>query len=245
MAINQGLIVPSSQRTKGEKSIRNQLLLSIPEAEYVLIRSELEIVSLPHHRCLHEPHQPVDFVYFPSQGVISLVVVLKDGKTVEAGLVGNEGAAGVPAVLGLSRSPLREVVQIAGDGFRMRVGSLRELLRSTPDLQSTLHRYAAGLAMQVAQTAACNRLHNIEHRLARWLLMAQDRVESEVLPITHDFLATMLGTDRPSVSLAASVLQKLQIIHYRRGSLKVVNRKKLERFTCECYAVVQQYAGGK
>jgi CRP-like cAMP-binding protein len=236
--------IRSSQRISGEKPIRNRLLLSIPEIEYLSIRSELEFVRLSHRRCLHEPHQRVDFLYFPNEGVISLVVTLKDGKTVEAGLVGNEGVAGMPAVLGLSRSPLREVVQIAGDGFRVRIGRLKDLLRSTPQLQAILHRYAAGLAMQVAQTAACNRLHNIEHRLARWLLMAQDRVESEVLPITHDFLATMLGTDRPSVSLAAGILQKSQIIHYRRGSLRVVNRKKLEKFSCECYAVVQQYAGG-
>jgi CRP-like cAMP-binding protein len=175
--------------------------------------------------------------------LVSLVVALKDGKTVEAGLIGNEGVAGMPAVLGLSKSPLREVVQIAGDGFRVRIEKVKDILRSTPHMQAILHRFAAGLAMQVAQTAACNRLHNIETRLARWLLMAQDRAESELLPITHDFLATMLGTDRPSVSLAAGILQKRNIIRYRRGSVRVVNRKKLERFACECYAVVQEYAG--
>ena len=152
----------------------------------------------------------------------------------------------MPALLGLQQSPLREVVQIAGDGFRDQIEAiLKDVLRSTPRLQAELHLFAAGLAMQVAQTAACNRLHQIEHRLARWLLMAQDRVESELLPITHDFLATMLGTDRPSVSLAAGVLQKKHLIQYRRGSVKITNRKKLEKFTCECYAVVQEYAGDK
>jgi CRP-like cAMP-binding protein len=164
---------------------------------------------------------------------------------VEAGLVGNEGVAGMPAIFGLKRSPLREVVQIPGDGFRVRVERLKELLPATPYLEATLQRYAAGLAMQVAQTAACNRLHNIEHRLARWLLMAHDRVESGILPITHDFLATMLGTDRPSVSLAAGLLQKSQIINYRRGSVRIVNRKKLEKFACECYSIVQHYAGSE
>jgi CRP-like cAMP-binding protein len=233
------------RRISDGKTVRNHLLLSMPEAEYLSIRSELEFISLPHHLCLHEPHQVVEYLYFPNEGVISLVVELKDGKTVEAGLVGNEGVAGMPAIFGLKRSPLREVVQIPGDGFRVKVERLKELLPATPYLEATLQRYAAGLAMQVAQTAACNRLHNIEHRLARWLLMAHDRVESETLPITHDFLATMLGTDRPSVSLAAGLLQKSQIIKYRRGSVRIVNRKKLEKFACECYSIVQHYAGSE
>jgi CRP-like cAMP-binding protein len=150
----------------------------------------------------------------------------------------------VPAVLGLSRSPLREIVQIAGSGFRMRVGALKEILRSTPQLQVILSRFAMGLAMQVAQTAACNRLHNIEQRLARWLLIAHDRVDSGIIPITHDFLATMLGANRPSVTLAAGILQRMQIIGYTRGAIRILNRNKLEQFACECHAIVQQYNGG-
>jgi CRP-like cAMP-binding protein len=185
----------------------------------------------------------VQFAHFPNEGLISLVVELKDGKTVEAGLLGNEGASGMPAVLGLRRSPLREIVQIAGKGFRVKVDALREILPSAPGLQAILSRYAAGLAMQVAQTAACNRLHKIEKRLARWLLIAQDGVDSGTLPITHDFLATMLGTDRPSVSLAASILQRKKIIEYSRGSVKILNRKNLEQFACECYAIIRQYNG--
>jgi CRP-like cAMP-binding protein len=213
----------------------------MPDSEYRAIRPHLEFLSLPHHRSLHEPHQKLEFVHFPNQGLISLVVALNDGETVEAGLLGNEGVAGMPAVLGLTRSPLREVVQISGNGFRMRVETLQEMLRFTPQLQVMLSRYAAGLAMQVAQTAACNRLHNIKQRLARWLLIAQDRVDSGFLPITHDFLATMLGTDRPSVSLAAGILQRARTIEYTRGTVRILNRKKLEEFVCECYAVVKQY----
>jgi CRP-like cAMP-binding protein len=133
---------------------------------------------------------------------------MKDGKTAEAGVVGNEGFSGTPAVVGLSRGPLRGVIQVTGDGFRVKVGALQRRLESAPQLQALLHRYAAIRGMQVAQTAACNRLHDIKQRLARWLLMTQDRVDSGALPITHDFLATMLGTDRPTVSLAAGVLQK-------------------------------------
>jgi len=166
---------------------------------------------------------------------------MKDGRTVEAGLLGNEGASGMPAVLGLSKSPLREIVQIEGDGFRVRVDTLKELLSSTPALQAILTRFAAGLAMQVAQTAACNRLHKIEERLSRWLLIAQDRLDSGVVLITHDFLATMLGTDRPSVTLTAGILQRKRLIAYTRGSVRILNRKQLERFTCECYALIKQY----
>lgn len=147
------------------------------------------------------------------------------------------------AVLGLGRSPLREVVQISGDGFRVPVTTLFGILESAPELRLILGRYAAGLAMQVAQTAACNRLHKLEERLARWLLIAQDRIDSGVVPITHDFLATMLGADRPSVTVAAGILQRNELISYTRGSVRIKNRKSLEKFACECYAMVRQYNG--
>jgi CRP-like cAMP-binding protein len=168
---------------------------------------------------------------------------MKDGKTAEAGIVGMEGFTGTPVAVGLSRSPLQAVVQITGDGFRIEAGALQNTLESAPRLQEILSRYAAIRGMQIAQTAACNRLHDIGQRLARWLLMTQDRVDSGSLPITHDFLATMLGTDRPTVSLAAGVLQRKKIIEYTRGAVKIVNRKKLEDSACECYAVIQQYDG--
>ena len=242
MALTKLAIVQPGERTSPSgKPVRNKLLLAIPDEEFRKIRSRLQFIDLPHHFILHQPHQTVRFAHFPNEGLISLVVELKDGRTVEAGLLGNEGASGMPAVLGLSRSPLREVVQIAGNGFRVRVNTLRELLPSTPVLQTTLNRYAAGLAMQVAQTAACNRLHKIEERLSRWLLIAQDRVDSGIVPITHDFLATMLGTDRPSVTVAAGVLQRAGMIEYTRGSVRILNRKKLESFACECYALIKQY----
>lgn len=232
---------PSERTTPDAKQIHNQILLAIPDEEFRSIRPHLQFVSLSRHLSLHEPHRTVRFAYFPNAGVISLVIDMKNGKSVEAGLLGNEGASGMSAVLGLSNSPLRQVVQIAGDGVRVRISALREILPSTARLQMVLNRYAAGFAIQIAQTAACNRLHKIEERLARWLLMAQDRVSSAILPITHDFLATMLGTDRSSVSLAAGILQKKGIIRYTRGSVNILNRKKLEHFACECYAVLTQY----
>jgi CRP-like cAMP-binding protein len=245
MAIAKTQVLQRGERTNPDgKPVRNKILLSVPDTEYQVIRPHLRFLSLPHHLSLHEPHRTLKFVHFPNEGLISLVVELKEGKSVEAGLIGNEGAAGIPAVFGLSRSPLREIVQIAGSGFRVRVGTLKEILRSTPQLQMILSRFAMGLAMQVAQTAACNRLHNVERRLARWLLIAHDRADSGIIPITHDFLATMLGTDRPSVTLAAGVLQRKQIIGYTRRAVRILNRNKLEQFACECHAVVQQYNGG-
>jgi CRP-like cAMP-binding protein len=231
-----------SERTNTEgKQVSNQILLSISDSDYSSLRPHLEYVSLPNHLVLHEAGGKLEFAYFPNRGLISLVVVMTNGKTAEAGIVGNEGFTGTLAAVGLTRSPLQAVVQITGDGFRIEVGALQNTLESAPHLQLMLSRYAAIRGMQVAQTAACNRLHDIEQRLARWLLMTQDRVDSGSLPITHDFLATMLGTDRPSVSLAAGVLQKKKLIEYTRGAVKIVNRKKLEASACECYEVIRQY----
>jgi CRP-like cAMP-binding protein len=237
-------VVQSGERTNTEgKPVSNKILLSISDSDYSSLRPHLEYVSLPNHLVLHGAGGKLEFAYFPNRGLISLVVVMKDGRTAEAGIVGNEGFTGTLAAVGLSRSPLQGVVQITGDGFRVEVAALQNTLESAPDFQLILSRYAAIRGMQVAQTAACNRLHDIEQRLARWLLMTQDRMDSGSLPITHDFLATMLGTDRPSVSLAAGVLQKKKLIEYTRGAVKIVNRKKLEDSACECYAVIRQYDG--
>jgi CRP-like cAMP-binding protein len=232
----------TGQRTSAEgKQVINKILLATPDHEYESMRADLAYVDLPHHLSLHEPTQKIEFVYFPNRGMVSQVVVTKDGRTVEVGVVGNEGYVGAGLAAGLSRSPVREVIQIAGDGFRMIGSALERIMRSAPQLQVMLNRHAGLQGMQVAQTAACNRLHDIEQRLSRWLLMTQDRVHSGVLPITHDFIATMMGTDRSTVSLAALVLQKKGIIDYVRGAVKIVNRRKLEISACECYDVIQGF----
>jgi CRP-like cAMP-binding protein len=224
-------------------SLKNKILLGIPNTEYQLIRFHLEPFQFRRHSILHEPARKLEFAYFPNNGVTSLLVATEDGKTVEAGMVGKEGIIGVAAAVGLTLSPLRQLVQIPGDGFRIRIRELQNCLTSSPLLQMALSRYAVVLGMQVAQTAACNRLHDVGQRLARWLLMAADRVGSGSLPITHDFLATMLGTDRPSVSLAAKILQRKKVIEYQRGALEILNRKKLESHACECYKVIRQFNG--
>ena len=232
---------PNERTTATGNRVANKILLSISDEEYALIRPHLEFLSMPHHLSLYEPGQPLEFVHFPNTGMVSLVIATEDGKTVEVGEVGREGFAGIQAAVGINRNQVREIVQIAGDGFRVRISALQSVLQSAPELQRTLTRYAVVQGMQFAQTAACNRLHNIEQRLARWLLITQDRVDSPTLAITHDFLATMLGTDRPTVSLAAGVLQDKQIIEYTRGAVRILSRTKLEACACECYEVIQQY----
>jgi CRP-like cAMP-binding protein len=233
----------SHLRKPTDAAHKNKILLAIPDAEYRVIHSHLEPFEFRQHCILHEPAHKLEFVYFPNRGLISLLVATEDGKTVEAGMVGNEGVAGVASAVGLAISPLRQVVQIAGDGFRLKASAFQHCLKLTPQLQMALSRYAVIQGMQVAQTAACNRLHDAGQRLARWLLMAADRVGTTSLPVTHDFLATMLGTDRPSVSLAAKILQRKKIVQYQRGTLEILSRKELETSACECYGAIQQFNG--
>ncbi len=235
-------VVRPGQRTSTDgKPISNKVLLAAPDNEFELMRPDLTYIDLPHHLSLHEPTQKIEFVYFPNRGMVSQVVVTKDGRTVEVGVVGSEGYVGAGLAAGLTRSSVREIIQIAGDGFRMMGNALERILRLAPQLQEILNRHTGLQGMQVAQTAACNRLHDIQQRLSRWLLMTQDRVGSGTLPITHDFIATMMGTDRSTVSMSASVLQKKGIIDYVRGAVKIVNRRKLEKSACECYGVIHQF----
>ena len=237
------VLLPGERTNIEGKAVGNRILLALPDDEYHAVRPFLGFVSLPHHASLHEPGQRIEYIYFPNCGLVSLVVPTREGKTVEVGVIGNEGVAGTPAAVGLYHSPHRAVVQISGDGFRIQIDRLRTLLPGTPQLLFMVVRYAVLQGIQAAQSAACNRLHGIEQRLARWLLMMQGRIHESSLRITHDFLATMLGTDRPSVSLAAGILQKKGTIEYTRGAVRILNRKKLEECACECYAVIQQFNG--
>jgi CRP-like cAMP-binding protein len=242
MGLRGVALVQVDERTTPEgKDVSNKILLTVPISEYRLLRPSLQYVALTRRDSLHEPNEGAQFVYFPNGGLLSLVVVTADGRTVEAGIAGKEGIVGLASAVGLTKNPLREIVQISGDGFKIPVGVFRKLLRTAPSIQMILSRYAVLYGLQVSQTAACNRLHDAEQRLARWLLMTQDRVDTPVLRITHDFLATMLGTDRPTISLAAAHLQKRRMIQYLRGSVKILNRKKLEKAACECYGVVQEF----
>ena len=246
------IVVPGSEtntllageRTNGEgKPMANAILLTIPDEEFAGIRQEFKYVELPHYTVLHEPREKVEFAYFLNSGMTSLVFNTNSGNSVEVGVVGREGFTPIAIAAGLRRSPHQAIMQVSGDGFKISVDALEAALNRSPELQTIMNRYAAVHGLQVAQTAGCNRLHDLEQRLARWLLLVQDRVGSGLLKITHDFLAMMLGTDRPSVSLAAGALRKKKIIEYTHGSVKVLNRKRLESSACECYGLIQQFGG--
>ena len=226
------------------KSVRNVVLLSIPDSEYELIRPHLEPVELPHHFTLHETGEKIQYAYFPNDGMTSLVVNTKDGRSVEVGIVGREGIVGTPLAVGMNRGPYLAIQQIPGSGLRIRSEMLEDVLMLSPSLHLELGRYALLLGIQVAQIAACNRLHEVDQRLARWLLMCQDRVDSDVLFLTHEFLADMLGAGRPTVTLAAGILQRAGLINNERGTIHIINRKGLEEAACECYNVIQNLNGG-
>jgi len=226
------------------KVVANDALQAMAEAEWRILRPYLRYLEMPDHMVLHEPHETLKFLHFPNCGLISLVVFMQDGRKVEAGIVGREGIVGLPGVMGFPRHPLQEIVQVSGNGFRVAVQAFRKLAPRLPGLRQYVTRYMMSLGLQMAQTAACNRLHALEQRLARWLLMAQDRVKADSLAITQDFLATMMGTDRPSVTLAEGVLTRAGAIEHTRGVVKIIDRGRLEASACECYGVIAQYAAG-
>lgn len=246
MALNQKdfPLAIAGERTNAEgKPISNKILLRIPDDEFAVVRPHLARLELAHHLSLHEPGQPLDFACFPNRGLVSTVVAMKQGRSVETGVIGKEGCVGASLAVGVTVSPLQEIVQMEGDACRLARSRLEELLPSMPQFRLALLRFAVLQGIQTAQTAACNRLHEVQQRLARWLLMVQDRVDTGWLAITHDFLATMLGTDRPTVSLAAATLQERQAIEYVPRAVRVLDHKKLEESACECYGVIQQLNG--
>ncbi|HEY6183054.1 MAG TPA: Crp/Fnr family transcriptional regulator [Terriglobales bacterium] len=235
---------PGTRTDSTGRTVKNVLLLSIPDREYNLIRPYLEFVELEHHKMLHDQGKQIDFAYFPNDGMVSLVVGTSDGRSVEVGIVGREGMVGTPLAVGLRRAPYDAIVQIPGNGIIIDSPHLTSQLTSTPRLWLALTRFVLMQGLQMAQVAACNRLHELEQRLARWLLMCQDRVDSELLYLTHEFLAQMLGTGRPSVSLAIGILESSELIQNIRGTIRIRNRKALEDSACECYRVIQNFNGG-
>jgi CRP-like cAMP-binding protein len=234
-------LVTANQRTTNDGMVvRNRILMGLPQTEFNSLRPALEWLRLPERSSLYEPGDSPDYAYFPNRGLISRVVAMKDGKTVEVGVTGDEGLIGAEGISGLGTSPHRLILYNDGDGARIRIDVLRSLLPMLPQFQFMLTRHVLLQSLQSAQWAACNRLHNAEQRLARWLLTMHDRAEEDSLRVTHDFLASMLGTDRPSVSLAAGLLQRKEAITYSRGSIKILDRQRLQESVCECHEVMQR-----
>jgi CRP-like cAMP-binding protein len=221
-------------------AIKNRILLGLPRKECNFIFSKLTLVDLRLHDLLQEVGQPIKYGYFPNTAMGSVLNVMADGKSVEVGLVGKEGFIGLPLMAGLQSSASRVVCQAQGSAYRINADNMRKaVLRDCPRLNASLLRYSQESTMEVTQIAACNRLHEVEERLARWLLMSHDRIVSDHLPLTQDFLSQMLGTRRASVTVAAGILQKAGLIHYNRGHVSILNREGLENACCECYKVIQ------
>jgi CRP-like cAMP-binding protein len=220
--------------------VGSKILLSLSRKECTQVFAELELVRLKLHQVIHEAGETMKSGYFVNEGVISVLAVQPNGKSVEVGLIGKEGFLGLPLLVGYRTSPTRVVTQADGSAYRCDAQTLKRVIRECPELETQLHRFGHQLAMQTTQIAACNRLHDVEERLARWILMTQDRVSAKELPLTQEFLSLMLGTRRSSVTIAAGTLQKAGLISYTRGSITVLNRKKLEEAACDCYGIVQQ-----
>ena len=218
---------------------KNSLLASCPDIDGLEAHLSPRIFNV--NQTLYGPGQKVDTVYFLEDGICSLVVTMENGNSIEVGIIGRDGFVGMPAVLGASHSPGRSFMQVAGSGYALSAKVLMEESRGTAgELLMCLLRGVQGLLIQTAQTAACNRVHELEGRLGRWLLMCQDRMQSDELAITHEFLAIMLGTNRSSVTIAAGMLQKAGLIEYSRGRVRIENREGLEKAACECYAIVHE-----
>src|SRR5688572_18636982 len=218
----------------------NKILNGLPAEEYKRLSVYLEPVSMPFGEILCHPDEPITHVYFPNRGTVSLVSNFDDGKSVEVGMVGNEGMFGVCVFLGSISTPLLAQVQLPGQGLKMRTDVLKREFNKCGQLQDLLLRYTQAFITQIAQTAACNRAHPMEGRLSKWLLMCEDRANSKELRLTHEFMAMMLGARRAGVTEAAGGLKSKGLIDYRRGHLTIRDRQGLESVTCECYALVKK-----
>jgi CRP-like cAMP-binding protein len=230
---------PTDARGNG---IHNEILLGLPANECGELFSKLEYVRLKVHSVLFETGDALKSVYFCNSGMISILTVFPDGKSVEVGLVGKEGFVGLPLLVGFHTSSTRAVTQLEATAFRVNGETLMAIVPRCPELRLRLRQYSQMSTMQVTQIAACNRLHEVHERLARWLLMCSDRVSSNDLALTQEFMSQMLGTRRSSVTVAAGILQEEGVITTGRGDVKIINRKKLEDTACECYGMMQRQA---
>jgi CRP-like cAMP-binding protein len=217
----------------------NRLLSALAPREFKRLRKYLEPVSLSLGQVLHEPGKPMQYVYFPYDGVVSLLSLVSPNQQAEVGMIGNEGIVGVSAAFGAGGSSLRALVQGGGNAMRMSASRLRKECLTNALWNRELLRFSHVLLVQAAQTAVCNRFHRVQARLARWLLVTRDRVHSNHFVLTHDLLAKMLGVRRVGVTVAAGALEKRGLIAYSRGNIRIVNAKALEHAACDCYKVVR------
>jgi len=225
---------------QGNVKLGNKLLSNLPEADYERLAAHLQPVSLEVGEVLKDADEPAFNAYFPLDSVISLITLMEDGMTVEAGVVGREGVVGLSSFLGGGSTPNQHMVQVPGTALKIRGSKLAEEFSGGGKLQELLHKYVLATIIQISQSVACNRIHSTEERLCRWLLMMNDRVDTGYFPHTQEFLSRMLGAARPIVTLTAGALQKAGWIKYSRGNITILDRKGLESAACECYARVTQ-----
>ncbi len=212
----------------------NRLLALLSPDDLMMLTPELEHVRLSLHEVLFEPGDTIEYVYFPTAGCVSMVYAARDG-TVEVGTIGFDGVVGAPVLLYGDSSATRALIQIEGEGYRVKVAAIKRIVASSESVNRILLRFVLAFFNQVSQSVACNRLHSLEERCARWLLITHDRVDGDTFKLTQEFLSFMLGVHRPAVTLAAGVLQKAGYIHYSRGTITITDRAGLENVACSCY----------
>jgi CRP-like cAMP-binding protein len=220
-------------------AVENRLLAALPLEEYKRLLPHLEPFSFSLGEVVYESGGQLDYIYFPTTAIVSLLYIMENGATAEMGLAGNEGVVGIALFMGGNTMPNRAVVQSAGGAIRMKAKELQDEFAQGGQLQRLLLRYTQALITQISQTAVCNRLHSVEQQLCRWLLLSHDRVKADELIMTQELIADMLGVRREGVTVAAGRLQDLGAINYVRGHIKILDRKKLEATVCECYRVVK------
>jgi len=224
---------------KRKTPIANSLLAALPDRDYQHLLPGLEPVTLTFGDTIYEPAARIRHIYFPGDSLVSLLTLVEGHLALEVGLIGREGMLGVSLALGINTSPVRALVQGSGTALRMTSRRFLQEFRRSLALQREIYLYTHALMAQVTQTAACNRFHKVEARLARWLLMTRDRVRSDEFRLTQEFLAHMLGVRRVGVTKAASALQQQKLIRYSRGNIRILDRKKLEAVCCPCYEIVK------
>jgi CRP-like cAMP-binding protein len=217
---------------------KNVILGQLPAEEYEALAKFLVEVELPLNKALSEPNEPIEYVYFLERGLISTDAMTQSGESVEVGVIGREGFSGLPALLNQPQMSHSVVVQGGGSGMRVRAPLVRELFLRGGMFQTMVHNFAYLQMTQTAQSVLCNRMHTVDQRLARWLLTSADRMESEQLHLTHEFLSQMLGVQRSTVTVAAGDMQRQELIGYSRGKIHLLDRPRLTRAACECYGIV-------
>lgn len=228
---------PREKSARPPTTYKNRILAALPKDDIDRLAPFLSPVSLKLHTPLLDGR--ADHAYFLEEGLASVVLTLADGKTVEVGVIGIDGVVGLPILLGAESMPGETFIQVTGSGYRIDAKRLKNEFERNGKLRDHLQKYLLANLIQSAQNAACNRLHTISERLARWLLTCHDRVQSDRLPLTHEFLSQMLGAPRSTVTLAAGMLHQAGLIDYSRGHVNITNRQKLEDAACECYRTVR------